>query len=358
MNGARLQKVRQQMEKRNIDALLINNISNIWYVSGFSGSMGTVVITPDRAILLVDGRYILQATQQAKGFEIVEYHQAIDPFEAASGQLNKLGAKRVGFESDYLNYSSFMRLRELVSDSIELIPVQRTIEEVRIVKEPYEIELTRKAVKMADDCFNHLVTVIKPGMTEREISFEIVKYLFEHGSDQLAFESIVAAGPHAAVPHFKPTDTVVERGQMVKVDFGAVVNGYLSDLTRTVFLGEPDEKQREVYNVVLEAQLAAIDAIRPGKKGKEIDAVARNYIASKGYGEYFIHNLGHNIPKNDGPGFTPESETILKPGMILTVEPGIYIEGWGGVRIEDDVVVTDSGVEILTEATKDIIVIS
>ncbi|HOK53656.1 MAG TPA: aminopeptidase P family N-terminal domain-containing protein, partial [Armatimonadota bacterium] len=131
MNGARLQKVRQQMEKRNIDALLINNISNIWYVSGFSGSMGTVVITPDRAILLVDGRYILQATQQAKGFEIVEYHQAIDPFEAASGQLNKLGAKRVGFESDYLNYSSFMRLRELVSDSIELIPVQRTIEEVR-----------------------------------------------------------------------------------------------------------------------------------------------------------------------------------------------------------------------------------
>jgi Xaa-Pro aminopeptidase len=195
-------------------------------------------------------------------------------------------------------------------------------------------------------------------MTEREVAFEMGVFMYRHGSERLAADYIVAAGPHAAFPHFRATDAVLEPGQLVKMDFGAAIGRMGSDITRTIFLGEPDDRQREIYNVVLDAQLKALDAIHPGKQGSEIDAVARDYITSKGYGQYFAHNLGHNIPKNDGPGFTPESETVLRPGMTLTVEPGIYIQGWGGVRIEDDILVTEDGCEVLTKSTKGIVVLS
>ncbi len=357
MKSQRLTGVRQQMAKRGIDAFLISNLANVNYLSGFTGSAGAAIITPDRDILLVDGRYILQAGEEAKGFELSEYSQAIDPLQAAGEVLNAIKPKTAGFEGDYISFSSYTLLRDTVEKGIELKSVARTVEELKITKDVGEIELVKRACKMVDDCFAHLVSWIKPGMTESEVAHEISSFLFKQGSPRLAFDSIVAAGPNAAFPHHKTGNDVIKPGQMVKIDYGATVGHLGSDITRVVFLGEPDDKQREVYNTVLDAQLKAIEAIKPGKLGKEIDAVARDYIASKGYGEYFTHNLGHNIPKTDGPGFTTTSETVLAPGMVITVEPGIYIEGWGGVRIEDDIVVTETGCDNLMTATKEIIVI-
>lgn len=355
MNTKRLNKVREQIRKRRVDAILLTNMENIRYATGFTGSLALAIITQDRAILLVDGRYTLQATEETPCFEIRVFSGGI--LKAGCQIIGELQPQRLGFEMDYVTYGSYEELNSMIPKSVQLIATSRTVEDVRIVKDSWEIEQIAKAVEMADKCFSHLLAYIKPGMTERDVALEIGVFMHKHGAQRQTFDCIVAAGAHAAFPHIKPTDSVLEHGQMVKLDYGAVVNEYGSDITRTIFLGEPDAKQREVYSVVLEAQLQAINAIRPGKLGKEIDAVARDYIASRGYGEYFVHNLGHSLPKSDGPGFTRESDTVLAPGMVMTVEPGIYIEGWGGVRIEDDVLVTDTGVEILTKSTKDILVV-
>jgi Xaa-Pro aminopeptidase len=344
------------MKKRGIDALLLTNLENIRYASGFTGSTAIAVVTMDSAVILVDSRYILQATAECTGFEPKLISG--DALKAACELINELKPEKVGFEADYITYNSYKRLRPLISKEIKITGVTRTIEDLRIVKDAGEIAIMKKAVKIADDCFTHLLSTIKVGMTERDVALEIFLFMYKKGA-KLAFDSIVAAGPDAAFPHFQPSDAVLKTGQMVKLDFGANTGGYNSDITRTVFLGEPDPKQREVYNTVLEAQLAAIAATKPGKKGKEVDAVAREYIASKGYGAYFGHGLGHSLGMgvHDGPGLAPSSETVLAPGMVMTVEPGIYIEGWGGVRIEDDVVITEDGCEILTKSTKEIVVI-
>jgi Xaa-Pro aminopeptidase len=345
------------MERRRLDALLLTNLENIRYASRFTGSTATAVITNERAIILVDSRYILQAAQECPKFEVKLYSG--DVLKAASELLNELAPARLGFEADYVTCSTHRKLRSMISKSTRLVAARRTVEDLRIVKDREEIEKIRRAAQIADECFSHICSLIKPGMSEREVALEIYLFMYKKGSGP-AFGSIVAAGPHAAFPHFQPTDTLIERGQMVKLDFGASLGGYNSDLTRTIFLGKPDEKFRKVYGVVLEAQRRAIAAIRPGKIGKEIDAVARDFIASKGYGEYFGHGLGHSlgIGVHDGPGLTPTSDTVLAAGMVMTVEPGIYIEGWGGVRIEDDALVTRFGAEVLTTATKEIVVVA
>jgi Xaa-Pro aminopeptidase len=331
-------------------------MENIRYVSGFSGSTATVLVTQDRAILLVDSRYTLQAKMDSPDFEVVVYSG--DPLKAAGDAVNRIAPVLLGFESEYVSYWNHGQLRSKIDKDTRLVATRGLMEQLKVVKDETEIADLRAAVEIADRCFSYLVSFIKPGMTEREVGFEIGTYMYRQGSLRQAFDPIVAAGDRAAFPHAKPTDAVLKPGQMVKLDFGAIVNGMGSDITRTVFLGEPDEKQREVYNVVLQAQLSALAAIKPGMKGKEVDAVARDYITSKGYGEYFGHNLGHCLGRCSTPGFTPTSETVIVPGMALTVEPGIYIEGWGGVRIEDDVLITEGGCEILTKSTKEIVVIS
>lgn len=358
MAAERLERIRAEAARSRLDALLLTNIVNIRYASGFTGSTATVVITPDRAIILVDFRYALQAAEECAGFEIVQY--SADVLKAISELLNEMSPRRLGFEAGHVTYSYHKKLRSLLSRDIRLFATERLIERLRLVKDPCEIEKIKNAVAVVDKTFSHIIKHIKPGMTEREVALEIDTFMRKHGADKPGFDTIVAAGPNAAFPHHSPTDAVLQPGQMVKMDFGAALNGYNSDITRTVFLGQPDEKQREIYNIVLDAQLKAIGAIRPGMAGKDADAVAREYIASKGYGDNFGHGLGHSlgIEVHDGPGLSPSSDTVLAPGMVMTVEPGIYIEGWGGVRIEDDIVVTDSGAKILMKSTKKMIVIS
>jgi len=345
------------MAKRRLDALLVTDLGNIRYASGFSGSAAVVVISLDRAVIFVDSRYTLQAREECPDFEVIQFKG--DVFKAVGDLAKESNLSRIGYEAANVTCAKYRKIRSAVEKGRSLVSVQGLIEEVRQVKDAGEIAKLRKAAAITDDCFSYLVSHIEPGMTEKDVALDIYVFLVKNGADKPAFDSIVAAGPHAAFPHAKPGDAVIQRGQMLKMDFGASFEGYSADITRTIFIGEPDEKQREVYNIVLEAQKAAIEAIRPGKTGKEIDAVARDYIASHGYSEYFGHGLGHSlgIATHDGALFAPTSELVLEPGMVMTVEPGIYIEGWGGVRIEDDILVTDSGVEILTKSTKEIVVI-
>lgn len=353
----RLVKIRKQMEQDRIDGMILTDISNIYYASGFPGSTATVVITKDRAVIFVDSRYILQATKDCPDYEVKLF--AGDVFDSVVAFFVENNIKNVGFEGDSVSFSMFNKLKSMFPADTNFISTSRMIEDIRYVKDAKEIEKIKAAVDISDKAFSYILTYIKPGMIERDVALEIDTYMRKLGAERSSFDTIVAAGPHAAFPHAQAGTDVVTEGQMLKLDFGAFLNKYSSDITRTIFIGEPTDKQREVYNTVLEAQQAAIDAIKPGKLGKEIDAVARDYIKSKGYGEYFGHGLGHSlgIVCHDGPGLTPTSELVLAPGMVMTVEPGIYIEGWGGVRIEEDVVVTETGCEVLTKSPRELIVL-
>jgi Xaa-Pro aminopeptidase len=357
VTSARLAAIREQVGKRKVDGLLLTNMDSIRYASRFTGSAGTAVLAKEGAVLLVDSRYTLQAMEEVTGFEVRQYEG--DMLKVACEVAVELGVTNLGFEPEFITYANHRKVRNALPRSIRLTGIPGALVDVRLVKDAQEIEKIREAVAIADDCFSYVLSHAKPGMKERDLALDMEVYMRRNGAQKLAFDTIVAAGPHAAFPHAQPGDAVVEVGQMLKLDFGARVDGYNSDMTRTIFFGEPDQKQREVYEIVLEAQMRAIAEIAPGKTGAEIDAAARDYIASRGYGDNFGHGLGHSLgaSTHDGPGFGRNSKLILAPGMVMTVEPGIYIEGWGGVRIEDDILVTDSGVEVLTRSTKDLTVI-
>lgn len=352
----RMTRIQQEMAKSRLDAILLTNLHNIRYLSGFTGSTATAIITRGRAFLLVDSRYTLQAAKECPEFDVRQYSGSA--LTAASDLLNEIQTTRIGFEADHITFNNHRKLRSMPAKGLKLVAISQIVEELRQIKDGKEIDKIRQAAAITDECFSYLLARVKPGMTERDVALDISGYVQKQGA-KLAFDSIIAAGPHAAFPHAQPGDAVLAKGQMLKLDFGAAIDGYASDITRTIFIGRLDSKQKKVYKTVLDSQLKAIDAIKPGKLGKEIDAVARDYIKSQGYGDYFGHGLGHSLglDVHDGPGFSPTSELVLAPGMVLTVEPGIYIEGWGGVRIEDDILVTDSGADVITKSTREIVII-
>lgn len=351
----RLSRLRAKMAENRLDAVLVTMMDNVRYLSGFTGSTATALITQSDAILLVDSRYTQQATEQCANFQVEEYSDTA--LAAAADEVAGLNVPRLVFEADYLSYSSQRKLRGLVPPRVRLIPTSRLIDDLRLVKDAQEIDVIQRAIDISDKVYDEIVGWIKPGIKERDLAIEIDFRMRRHGADKASFDTIVAAGPHAALPHAQPSDRILEIGQLVKMDYGAEVEQYPSDITRTVSLGKADEKQREVYHTVLDAQLKAIAAVKPGVAGKDVDAVARDHIAAAGYGGYFGHGLGHSLGRgvHDGPGLSRSSTIVLEPGMIMTVEPGIYIPGWGGVRIEDDVLVTETGHKILTKATKEML---
>ena len=354
MYSARLEKLRKLMLAKNIDALLVTNLSNIFYLSGFTGSTAVLLVTPDATHILVDFRYTLQATTQCVGTNIVEYSGK--PAITALGDLIKeIKPRSLGYESDVITVALYRKLRTAIDASIKLRSTIGLVAKLRTVKDEHEISLIRKAAEIADAVYAYIITEIRPGMTEKDAALLIDSSIRRLGGDKEGFDTIAAFGPNAASPHASPTDAILKTGQLFKMDYGVRYKNYNSDITRTICLGSATAKQKEIYKIVLDAQLRAIEAIKPGKTGKEIDAVARDYIASMGYGDNFGHGLGHaiGIEVHDGPAFSVLSDIILEPGMVATVEPGIYIEGWGGIRIEDDVLVTDTGVEIITKAPKE-----
>jgi len=349
------------MAAKGLDAMLVTEPANVFYLAGFADFVdiaAAAIITATDSCLLVDPRYTVEAQAESKGVRVVEYFGK-STVAAISDLTNELAPSHMGYESDSVTVSMFRELRRRVNSSVSLRSTKGFVQMLRRTKDADEIALMQKAMEIADATFVSVVKDIRVGMTEKEVALLIDNTLRKLGADKEAFETIAASGPNSACPHATPTGAILKPGQFLKMDFGARYHHYNSDITRTVSIGKPSKKQKEVYKIVLDAQLMAIDAIAPGKPGKEIDAVARDYIASKGYGDNFGHGLGHalGITVHDGPALSRTSEVVLEPGMIVTVEPGIYIEGWGGVRIEDDVVVTETGMKVLTKATKELIII-
>ena len=346
-----------------LDAFVVSNIENARYLSGFTGSNALLAVTADKAVFLTDGRYKLQAGGEAPGWEMVILPQGSNMAEAAGEIIQRVGAKRVGFEAASLTYSAYEEMRRAVPESVALVGRGGLVEDVRAIKDANEIAAIRRAIVVADACFDFIRQTAKRGMTEKQLAWEIEVFMrHTHGATRLSFDSIIGSGPNSALIHGRPSDRVLgESGgpEFLLCDFGCELDGYCSDITRTFILGEPTEKHRDLYDAVLASQLAALDAIKPGVAGKDVDTVARDILTARGYGEAFGHGLGHQLGRivHDGQAFSQKSTATLAPGMVVTVEPGAYLEGFGGVRIEDDVLVTETGAEILTHSPKELIIL-
>lgn len=351
-NFKRVQEINKQL---NIDGLLISNGNNIRYVSGFAGETGYLYISEKRHAVITDFRYTYQAEKEAEGYEIITigsggYEEAINDI------LRVDNVNRLGFEAKDMMYARYDELKEKLNIS-ELIPINDDVTRLRRIKTPRELEYIKQAEAIGDKVFAEILTFIKPGMTELEIAARIEYLLKLYGGQKTSFDAIVASGVNSSMPHAVPTIKKVEEGDFVTMDYGCVYEGYCSDMTRTIVVGKASDKQKEIYSIVLEAQLAALEVIKAGMKGKDVDKVARDIINKAGYEGCFGHGLGHSVGLfiHENPRLSPSEEDIIEAGMIETVEPGIYVRGFGGVRIEDLVLVTEDGHENYTHADKTLI---
>ena len=351
----KLQRFRENLAAEKIDAMIITNPYNRRYISNFTGTSGIVVISEKEAKFITDFRYMEQAAKQAVGFEIVKHTGPIENEVAA--QLKAMGAKKVGFEQDDLTFALYRTYEGVVEG--ELVPLSGFVEKLRLIKTPEEIKILKDAADIADAAFEHILGFIRPGLTEMEVSNELEFFMRKAGATSSSFDTIVASGARSALPHGVASDKVIEKGDFVTLDYGALYKGYISDITRTVAVGEPSDELKKIYGITLEAQVYAMENIKPGLTGKQADALARDIIAAKGYGEYFGHSLGHGIglEVHEGPGLSFKSDIVLEKGMTVTCEPGIYLPGVGGVRIEDDLLLTEGGNERLTHSTKELIIL-
>lgn len=350
----RLQLLQQKIQETQTEALLIHSGTNRRYISGFTGSSGAVVVLPQKAYFITDFRYLEQAKEQAPHFELVDGTSGLWQAVAQICQENRL--ESLNFEADYLSFSQHAALQEAVGN-VTLDATSGWIEKFRYIKDANELALIRQAAFIADQAFEGILQVMRPGLSEREISLRLEMMMREMGATSSSFDMIVASGVRSALPHGVASEKILEKGDLVTLDFGALYEGYCSDLTRTVVLGKPNSQQKEIYDIVLEAGKRTISALRAGMTGKEADACARDYISEHGYGEAFGHSTGHGIGLeiHENPRLAKTSEEILEKDMVVTVEPGIYLPGFGGVRIEDDVRITENGCEVLTHSPKELI---
>lgn len=346
-------KVRKLIEKEQLDALLVMSDHNRRYLSDFTGSSGAVIITKDEKYLISDFRYDAQAREQAKDFEFVLQEKGLLNFIIKF--LKEKGFKTVGFEGAHINFNTYSTL----SESFDLIPLTGEVEKIRMFKTPDELQLIKKACEIADESYEYILKYVQPGMSELQVKNELESYMTRLGASGASFDTIVASGYRGALPHGVASEKIIENGDMVTLDFGAYYKGYASDITRSFGVGEIKKEMEEVYNIVLEAQLKSLEEIKNGMTGAEADKVARDVITSHGYGEKFGHSLGHGfgLEVHEAPALAKGSDTVLEENMCVTIEPGIYIEDLGGVRIEDDCLVTDSGLEKLTHSSKELFII-
>ncbi|MFW3652209.1 M24 family metallopeptidase [Vagococcus fluvialis] len=351
----RVNNLREQMKSEGISSFLITSPYNLRYLTGFTGTTGLALIGLEEAFFITDFRYTEQAAKQCVGFEIVKNVGPI--LEVVADLVESKNIENLGFEESFVSFKQYVELEGLLE--VDLISVSGMVEELREIKDEEEIAIVEKACEIADKAFSHILTYIKPGMTEIQVANELDFYMRSLGASSVSFETIVASGLRSAMPHGVASEKVIEQGDMITIDFGCYYNGYVSDMTRTISLGEPSDKLREIYNVVKEAQQKVLDVAKPGMTGVELDAVARDYIASKGYGEAFGHSTGHGIGLeiHEGPNVSKLAEKAFVPGNIITNEPGIYLPGIGGVRIEDDMLVTENGIKRLTHSEKELIIL-
>lgn len=352
----RLDNLQRKIRERDLDAMLITNAVNRTYITGFSGTAGYGIVTQEKAFLLTDFRYTHQACEQAPCFEVIQFEG--DGLESINDVLKENGVRTLGFESMDLSCSRYEKLRNKIEVE-EFFPVTDLVEELRKIKDIMEVEKMREAARIADSAFSYILQFIKPGVKENEVALELEYFMKKNGARALSFDTIVASGERSCLPHGQASDKEIEMGDLVVLDFGCVYEGYCSDMTRTIGIGNLNEEQKKIYKIVLEAQIKGINVLGPGKTGREVDQAARNIINRYGYAQNFGHGLGHGVgcEVHEAPRLSPNGEEILKPGMVVTIEPGIYINGFGGVRIEDMVVITPDGIENLTSSPKELIII-
>ena len=347
------------LEREKLDGLLLVKDSNLQYISGFRGSESYAVVSPNGRAFITDSRYTEQAEQECPDFEVFRWRV---PFPKIEDMLKdvceRYKIKRLGFEKDRVTFDQYERFKRTLGD-IEFIPTLGLVEELRYVKDQDEIDCIRKAAQIADNAFEELLKSVKPGITEKDIEVELQYLIKKKGASDIGFPTIVASGVRGSLPHAIPSGKKIEPGDFVTLDFGALYNGYRSDCTRTFVIGSPDEKQREIYNIVKKAQQVGIESLKPGVNGKDIDRIARSIIEEAGYGGNFGHGLGHGVGLeiHEQPFLSQDCEKNISAGNVITIEPGIYIPGWGGVRIEDSVLINENGPEILTRISKELIVI-
>ena len=350
----RIENLRQKMKERGLDAALISQQENRFYLSGFTGE-GYLLVTPQDLVLMTDFRYTEQASQETTGYKVFKIAGELNAwFSAVVANLN--GAK-LGFEATDVTVYFYSRLVDALAKAnlkISLIPVEGIVESLRIVKDPGEIECVTKAAHITDQAFNYINNIIHTGMSERDAAWIIEKYMRENGSDGIAFEVIVAGGANSAMAHHRPSDDLLLPGSPVMIDIGARYMGYCSDLTRTITVGAHTDQFNKRYRIVLKSQLEALEKIQAGMTGEQADAIARDVLKEAGFGECFGHGLGHGIGLaiHEAPRLGPRSTDVLQDGMVFSVEPGIYLEGWGGIRIEDSVVMENGKVRKVTESPK------
>lgn len=351
----RLARLRKFLEANQLEAVVISSLQNITYFSGFRGDDSFLLVTPQNAALITDFRYIEQAQKQAPVCQIVEHKGSL--YEAVAALCKAQQLTRIGFEGAYLAYNQYTDLVK----ALKMSPMPVVLEDLREVKDESELIKLKKAVAISDAAFTRALEILRPGITELEVAAELEDVMRRLGSERPAFATIVASGVRGSLPHGLATSKVIEAGDLVTMDFGAVYEGYHSDITRTVCVGASNAKQREIYHTVLEAQILGTKTVKAGLSGVEVDAVVRKYITDAGYGKYFGHGLGHGVGLaiHEQPRLAPKSVCqSLQAGMAVTVEPGIYLPEWGGVRIEDTVIVTNDGCDILTASDKRLIEIT
>lgn len=353
----RLARLRAKLQDQPFDTFLVLQDENRRYLSGFTAedgqfneSAGALLITPERQILATDSRYETQAQIEAPEFEIYRYKEGLA--SSLPEIVRMLRTRRLAFESARLPYLQFQKFHEHLKKeaiTVPLVPTENLVEELRVTKEPQEIEAIKESLAISESVFETVVNALRVGTTEKELAWAIEKGLRENGAESVAFPPIVASGPNAALPHAIPTDRPVGRGEPILFDWGARLNGYCSDISRTIVLGSSDDTFKKVYQVVQDAQSIAIEAIRPGVSTQTVDKIARDHITAKGFGDHFGHGLGHGVglATHEKPNLSPIRPMNLEVGMVTTVEPGIYIPGWGGVRLENMVVVEPEGAVVL-----------
>ena len=352
----RQKDLRMVVDERGLDGMLITNLTNVRYISGFTGSAASCLITPEGQYFVTDGRYIEQSKAQVKGFErFIDMNSHLSQIK--DNNLNPNGFK-LAFEGDHMSYA-------LYENMISMFPNTKwenssmILEDLAAVKDDHELECIRTAVEVTDKVYEEILPMLRPGFTEKQVANTMVSKYREYAEGE-AYSPIVATGPNGALPHAIPTDREFQNGDFIVIDAAAKYGGYHADMTRTPVVGKATEKHKEVYSIVKEAQQRGCDIAKAGVPCKEVDAATREYIGEMGYGKYYTHGTGHGLGLeiHTSPRFSPQSEQVLEVNNVMTIEPGIYLAGWGGVRIEDDIIIGQDDCEILNQTTKDLVVLN
>ena len=342
--------------KSDVDLILITDPFSLRYYTGFRGGEGIALVTPASAVLITDSRYT-EAAGKESDFEVIEYNNSNPLFDIINGIMDKDQAFRIGIDDRSMTYSDFHKYRQMLKSAKLWIALDAALLKPRQIKSPEEIATLRKAESIGDKAFSDILNIIKPGMTELEVAMELEYAMKKNGANGFSFDTIAASGLNSSMPHAIPSEKKIENGDFLTMDFGCLYDGYCSDMTRTICVGKASQEQKDVYQIVLDAHLQILEKMKPGMVCKDVDSIARSYISDKGFGAYFGHGLGHSVGLyiHESPALNTRDMTILRSGMIETDEPGIYLPGKFGVRIEDMCLITEDGCESLASSPKELI---